>query len=740
MGDLKNFQSNLFLIILDSEGTIIFLSDNFVDRLVGNEDKNLIGANIYEILDKSMHADMEPILKNNTNTPNKILKFELKNFLCLECSIFKCDNKTLVVGKNFSEANYFNLIKEIESLGKIGGWVLDVNTMSTYWSEQTYKIHEIPLGTPTHKVMGINFYHPDYQEKIAKYEEQCIAKSKSFDDTFKFITAKNKEIWVRVTGSPVKDETGEVVQVMGTFQNIDNYIKLSEKLTEKTEQLNDILENSPGMVYQFHLDNQGNMSFPYVSAKAFEIYEIQEEDFKNDPSIMLKMAHEDERDALEQKILNSAKTNEMFEWEGKIVTGTQVVKTVKARSKPRKNKDGSVTWSGIVMDITKEKKLEKEFNHQKKLLECSARLASLGEISAGIGHEINTPLAVILLKIDEIREQLETMDLMDESIEKNFDYVDEAVSRINSIVRSLKHLSRDQDKNKRKTVNIGKEVERSLDLIKELYRNNGIQIVYKRPEEDLYAHCPGSHIQQIVLNLISNAKDVLLNHSEPLIEISLQKEGDRVVLAITDNGPGIPEEIQDKIFLPFFTTKEVDKGTGIGLAMCYSLIENVNGSITFDTSEAGTSFKCRFIGLEKEKGDLEPSETNPRTSNISDEQGHTRILLIDDDPTFLGILSTELSHRSFSVKTANSGKAGLQMIKDNDFDVIISDLKMPEMDGLTLFEEMKNSMLAEKSLKIIMSGHITDEYENRMEKADVSACLQKPFKIETMIESFSKRH
>ncbi|MFK7827234.1 MAG: PAS domain-containing protein [Oligoflexales bacterium] len=740
MGHIGNYQTNLYLLILDVQGSIHFMSDNFKSKLAKDGEKKSHDGKVYELLDSPLHAEMDAILAGNSEIKNKMISFHGQGLLFLQCSIFHCKDRTIIVGEDPSEVNNFHLIQKIQSLGKIGGWVLDVKTMSTYWTEQTYEIHELPPSTPILTWMGIDFYHPDYGAQITEYVDLCIKKSHCFDDILKFITAKKNEIWVRVTGSPVKDENGKVVQIIGTFQNVDGYVRLSEELAEKTGQLNDILDNSPGIAYQIHLDNNGKISFPYVSPKAFDFYDIKHEDFEKNPSLMLNMVHESDRDLVREKILDSAIKNEMFECEGRIVTNLNEVKTVKATSVPRNNKDGSVTWNGIVMDITKEKEMEKELNHQKKLIECSARLASLGEISAGIGHEINTPLAIILLKIDEIREQLDTLGINTQKIEKNFEYVDEAVDRINSIVKSLKHLSRDQEKNKRKTVNINEEIERSLDVVKELYRNNGITITYKPLQEDLYVRCPGSHVQQIVLNLISNAKDVLLNRPDPIIRISVQPESEMVVLTVTDNGPGIPQNVQDKIFLPFFTTKDVDKGTGIGLAMCYSLIKNVNGSISFETSEAGTSFKCKFIGMEKENDDSEANLINTRIKDTPTDKSHLKILLIDDDPTFLNILNEELTQRSFKVFTAKSGKLGLQLVKENDFDIILSDLRMPEMDGMVLFEEMKKSMLAKNSLKIIMSGDITNSYEERIKEAEVAAWLQKPFKIEEMMEYFSKEY
>ena len=712
------------------------MSQNFK---VGNCEVDHAAKKIFDILDNSMHDQVSTILSSQSEIQNKLLKFKLGKPLWLQCSIFNFENKVLIVGEDAYEVDNFHLLKKIESLGRIGGWVLDIASNFTYWTDETYKIYDIPIGTPIDSQMNIEFYHPDYRSKLTKCIENCKEKSEGFDEIFKFITTNKKEIWVRTTGSPVQDENGVVTKIMGTFQNIDSYVKLSEKLEEKTAQLNDILDNSPGMVYQFHLDNKGEMHFPYVSPKAFEIYEVQPRDFENDPSLMLKMAHESEGEDLHKKILESAANIEMFEWEGKIVTGSNAIKTIKARSIPRKNEDNSVTWNGIVMDITKEKELESELNDQKKLLECSARLASLGEISAGIGHEINTPLAIILLKMDEIRENLDSLGVQDPRLEKNFDYVDEAVNRINSIVKSLRHLSRDQDKNQKKTTNLCEEVERSMDLISELYRNNGIQITFVRPDKDLFVHCPGSHIQQIVLNLISNAKDVLLNRADPLIKIETEDDGDMAVLTVTDNGPGIPKDVQDKIFLPFFTTKDVDKGTGIGLAMCYSLIKNVNGSIGFETSGSGTKFKCRFLKVAQNKHDSLAQSMDEDVYGIVRNKKNPSILIIDDDTAFLEILNRELSKRLFNVCTANSGTVGLSLIKERKFDIILSDLRMPGMDGLSLFEEVKKNKLAANSLKVLMSGDVTDAYQERIEKARISTWLQKPFKIEKMIDVFFKK-
>ena len=518
-------------------------------------------------------------------------------------------------------------------------------------------------------------------------------------------------------------------------------VKVTEELKNKQNQLDDILANSPGIVYQFHTDADANIQFTYVSDQLLKVYEVEPGELQNNIALILDMVHENDIDSLKDMIIESSETLRMFQWKGRIITGKNNQKYVSVSNIPRKNPDGSVVWNGILLDITKEKEMETELFHQKKLLETSSRLASLGEISAGIAHEINNPLAIILLKLDDLREQCSVQISNNPDILKGFDYIDNAVSRICKIVDSLRYLSKERNANKDDFCRIYTEAKMSLELVRELYRNKGIKISDNITNSETLIHSPSTFVHQILLNLVSNAKDATMNTPDPEINIEIFEQNRFVCLSVEDNGPGIPKNIKDRIFEPFFTTKGVDNGTGIGLSMCYSMIRGVGGKLICESSSKGTKFTCFFEIVEKTSATSKPKLSSNTNKILKNSSNKIKVLVVDDELNFLNILCEKLTNMGYEATPSSSGIDALKTVKQSQFEVIISDQKMPKMTGTDFYREIKTNDLAKNSFKIIMSGHIDPESGSiNIDKGmyNIDAIIQKPFKISSLISLLEK--
>ena len=404
---------------------------------------------------------------------------------------------------------------------------------------------------------------------------------------------------------------------------------------------------------------------------------------------------------------------------------------------PIKDKNGKIEkYISVRFDITAKraheelvKEMEYELSHQKKLLETSSRLASLGEISAGIAHEINNPLAIMLLKLDDLKEQYSQQSAIDSDAMKSFEFIDDAINRISNITSGLKYLSKGRNSNQNEACNIYFEVKRSFDLVRELYRNKGIKISNNSKKSKTLVQCPSTYIHQILLNLISNAKDALANNPDAEIKINVVEAGDSVSLIVEDNGPGIPPDIQERIFEPFFTTKGVDEGTGIGLSMCFSMVNAVDGKLICDSNNQGTKFECKFNLAQKAKRACDLQAVNSNEGRNISSTNTIKILLVEDEAGFLEILADELSKIGHMVTSANSAILALEIVKKEYFDVIISDRNMPQMDGTQFFAEIKAHNLAENTFKILMSARINVDKE----KYGIDATIMKPFRIKSLI-------
>jgi C4-dicarboxylate-specific signal transduction histidine kinase len=224
----------------------------------------------------------------------------------------------------------------------------------------------------------------------------------------------------------------------------------------------------------------------------------------------------------------------------------------------------------------------------------TAKMSALGEMAAGIAHEINTPLAIISLTNEQISEVMADENPDKELLHKMTTTVAATVKRISGIINGLRFFSRDGQKDPLEMASLKDIVMSTLGLCNEKIKNHQIDVQLENLTDDFKIECRAVEISQVLLNLIGNACDATMVLDEKWIRISLLEEPDWITLTITDSGNGIPEAIRNRVFQPFFTTKDIGKGTGLGLSISKGIIESHKGEISIDTQSKHTKFVLRF--------------------------------------------------------------------------------------------------------------------------------------------------
>ncbi len=256
---------------------------------------------------------------------------------------------------------------------------------------------------------------------------------------------------------------------------------------------------------------------------------------------------------------------------------------ISINSTPLKDENGSVTHALTTFsDITELK------DSQTQLVE-KARIASVGEMAAGIAHEINNPLAVIEGLLIQIERKSNKNELDKEKLHSHIGNIRTTVHRISSIVKSLLKLSRDGKKDPPSKVNLAKNIDEILLLAKERVANQGIELQISI-DPGLNVEANQTYLSQVILNLINNSIDALEDNPEKWIKIQAVANEKTISISFTDSGKGIPAEILENIFNPFFTTKVSGKGTGLGLSISQKLVREMGGSLKVNKESPNTSF------------------------------------------------------------------------------------------------------------------------------------------------------
>lgn len=233
------------------------------------------------------------------------------------------------------------------------------------------------------------------------------------------------------------------------------------------------------------------------------------------------------------------------------------------------------------------KKLEK----QQQLLIQKSKLESMGELAAGIAHEINQPLVGISMGIDNISIKVAEKKATADYLQEKFKSIFEDIERIRNIINHVRIFSKEQEIKDFEKVDVGEVIKNALSMVSTQYTNHNVQIILDLKEEKLYTFGNKYKLEQVFLNLLSNAKHAVdekeeqLSNSlfEKIIKIAAFPNSEKLVIIVEDNGIGIPESHQINIFDPFFTTKKTEIGTGLGLSISYGILKEMSGEISVES-------------------------------------------------------------------------------------------------------------------------------------------------------------
>jgi len=375
----------------------------------------------------------------------------------------------------------------------------------------------------------------------------------------------------------------------------------------------------------------------------------------------------------------------------------------------------------------------------------SGKLASVGELAAGIAHEINNPVAIMVQEAGWIGDLLKGDDLKQS---KNLEEFNQSLKQIDIQGQRCKDITHKLLSFARKTSPDIEKIQINESITDVVAITNMAAYTNCSMHTDLEANLPAiygskTEIQQVIINIINNALHALEKDGGK-IDITSRLEGNHVLVIVQDDGPGIPEANLDRIFDPFFTTKPVGQGSGLGLSICFGIINKMGGEIDVHSIiDEGTRFEIRFP---IEQQPYEKSVNLPASTSAGSEvmthkskkflEKNIKLLLVDDEKRFVKILAKRLERRNIDVTTTFSGAEAIQALRKVDFDVAVLDLKMEDMGGLEVLKIFKK-MYADMEV-IILSGHESQQAARDGIKDGAFAYLAKPCEFEELIDTINK--
>ncbi len=499
-------------------------------------------------------------------------------------------------------------------------------------------------------------------------------------------------------------------------------ISIGRDLTERKQlelQFSQLAENSTDWIWEFDENN----IFTYSSKGVTNMLGYTPEEIIGKSAFDLIPSPEKEKVAKEfakSKEIHASFTNLLNINQHK--DGHRV--TIESSGSPIFNSKGEFKgYRGIDRDVSYRKKMEEELRQAHKM-------ESIGTLAGGIAHDFNNILGIIIgnaeLAVNDLPEWSPAFS--------NIKEIKTASLRAKDVVRQLLSFSRKTDQ-EQKPIDIIKIVKESIKLIRASIPSS-IKIHKEIPEKIDPILADATQIHQVLLNLCTNASHAMIAN-DGLMEIILRPRtlkqktsgilidlppGSYVELIVKDSGAGIDPEIRHKIFDPYFTTKDVGKGTGMGLAVVHGIVKNHNGAIFIDSEPGeGTSFTILFPAIAEE-----PQQHIKVTVAEFDPPGKETILFVDDEEALADMSKIILEKLGYTVHTSTNPEQALSLFKadPNYFDLVISDMTMPHMSGVKLSEELKK---VQKDVSIIIcTGHTSLIDEEEAKNIGISALAMKP--------------
>lgn len=374
----------------------------------------------------------------------------------------------------------------------------------------------------------------------------------------------------------------------------------------------------------------------------------------------------------------------------------------------------------VVRDVTERKQVQTQ-------LLLADRLTSLGRLASGVAHEINNPLAYVMLNLELLGARLRTLQGVDAGVvaqmARGVDDARDGAERMRRIVRALGTFGRGEEDGIG-AVDVNGVLDSAVEIAAMQLRHRAR--LTRRYEAASLARANPFRLGQVFLNLLVNAADALREGApdNEIVLSSRSRDDGFVVVEVQDNGVGVPHELQSRIFDPFFTTKPVGKGTGLGLAVCHAIVTSFGGQITCESpTGGGAMFR---VTLPPARVDAASTTRDPATAGhaAATTSVRGRLLVVDDDARVALALARTLSDHE--VVVVSSGQDAIDRCRTEPFDCILCDVQMPDVSGIDVHAALHGDGLGvERRIIFVTGGAVTEEARSALVRLD-NQVLDKP--------------
>ena len=385
-----------------------------------------------------------------------------------------------------------------------------------------------------------------------------------------------------------------------------------------------------------------------------------------------------------------------------------------------------------IRDITERKRVEVEKREMEQKAQTASRLAFIGEMAAGIAHEINNPLTSVIGYA-----QLLMQEDIPKNIREEVKIIHDGAQRVANIVKRLLSFARQQTQ-KQEYIDINEIVKSTIPLRAYGMETNNIVVTTHLDTKLPRTMADSEQLKQVFLNIVINAEtEMRIAHGRGDLSINTEVVGNIIRISFKDDGPGITKENMTKLFDPFFTTREVGEGTGLGLSVCHGIIADHDGRL-YARSQLGKG--ATFVV----ELSIVPEEKQPELDESVAEQSKNaiwakaKILVVDDEITILKFLSQFLTDEGYQVETVNNAYSALERIKDKRYNLILLDIRMPGISGPQFYQSLQEFAQSLARRVVFITGDVMGTDTKNFLLKTKAPCISKPFDTEKLKKDINR--
>jgi PAS domain S-box-containing protein len=560
-----------------------------------------------------------------------------------------------------------NLLKDMQTTARIGGWEYDVETRKVHWTEALYSIHDLPFGQPIEIEASRDMFHPEDRKKLIEASEQATETGASSDLHLRLTSARGRHLWVRMI---IKAErrNGKIVRLHGTLQDVTDRVVAERQLRETRDFFEQTLNAVPTPINYFNRD----FVMTYVN-RAFEEWVGMS---------TTKLIGKSLRELLPTDMFAT-----VMPYVDKVMLGERVhsrhtgmrhgiMREWQNHYVPQVDTNGAVLgFFSIIYDLTEQRRLEA------RLLQAQ-KMEAIGQLTGGIAHDFNNLLGVVIGNLQLLERSVSETPTLARKVHTAM----RAAVRGADLTRRLLAFARRQILDP-----VVVDANRQLSGLTELMQRTlgeSVEVHMVQAHDLWHTRVDAGQFENAILNLAINARDAMPEGGRLTVRtrnVYLDsifcsdhpeiEPGEFVSISVSDTGVGIEPDVLKRVFEPFFTTKESGRGSGLGLAMVDSFAEQAGGVATIEsTVGAGTTVTILLPRCMEEQSAREDTVVTTKLS----PGGNETILVVEDDADLRETVVTALSQLGYNALSAANAAAALRILSGSEHvDLLFTDIMMP---------------------------------------------------------------